>query len=353
MARKIPSRVLITRFSAIGDVAMTLPVVYGVCRSNPAVSFIYVSRPSMVSMMINRPPNLTVYGVDVSNSYKGIGGMRRLYAELAAHFDFDAMADLHSVLRTRLLGLFARLDGVRVARLDKGRAHRHALTRRHNKVLLPVMSMTSRYAAVFEDLGLEPPAGFTSLWGDGRAPHEAYSAVSAPKQEGERWIAVAPFARHRGKIYPPEKMRAVVERLIKQHPRSRIFLMGGGDTERRTLDAWAAELPGVTSLAGKKYGFPAELALMSHLDVMLSMDSANMHLASLAGVPVVSVWGATHPYCGFRAWGQTDTTAVQLTLDCRPCSIFGNKPCHRGDYLCMNGISPAVIAGKVASIIND
>ena len=86
---------------------------------------------------------------------------------------------------------------------------------------------------------------------------------------------------------------------------------------------------------------------MQHLDVMVSMDSANMHLASLVATPVVSVWGATHPYAGFMGWNQKMDNAVQLNMRCRPCSIFGNKPCQRGDYACLTAIKPDVIINKV------
>ena len=96
-----------------------------------------------------------------------------------------------------------------------------------------------------------------------------------------------------------------------------------------------------------------ELIIMSHLDVMLSMDSANMHLASLTATPVVSVWGATHPYAGFMGFRQKEENAVQIDLECRPCSIFGQKPCQRGDYACMNNIPPERITERIISIINN
>ena len=91
---------------------------------------------------------------------------------------------------------------------------------------------------------------------------------------------------------------------------------------------------------------------MSHLDVMLSMDSSNMHMASLTATPVVSVWGATHPYGGFMGWKQPAENAIQADLDCRPCSIYGKRPCRRGDLACMNLIRPEIIIEKIEQIIN-
>ena len=84
---------------------------------------------------------------------------------------------------------------------------------------------------------------------------------------------------------------------------------------------------------------------------MVSMDSANMHLASLYGVPVVSIWGGTHPYLGFYGWGQQMENAVQVDLDCRPSSVFGNKPCPR-NMECMNLVSPIMVYDKIIQQLN-
>jgi ADP-heptose:LPS heptosyltransferase len=90
-----------------------------------------------------------------------------------------------------------------------------------------------------------------------------------------------------------------------------------------------------------------ELAVVSSLDIMVSMDSANMHIASLFGVPVVSIWGATHPFSGFMGWGQSVALAVQSNLECRPCSVFGNRKCFKGTRECLTGISPDTVYARV------
>ena len=93
-------------------------------------------------------------------------------------------------------------------------------------------------------------------------------------------------------------------------------------------------------------GIRADLEKIKKLDVMISMDSANMHLASLVGVRVVSIWGATHPFAGFLGWGQKMEDCVQRDLPCRPCSIYGKKPCLRGDMACMD-IEPNEIISRI------
>ena len=172
------------------------------------------------------------------------------------------------------------------------------------------------------------------------------------KPSTARWVAVAPFSAHPGKVYPLERMREVVMRLADDKS-MHIFLMGGGEQERNVLDSWAKEHDNVTSVAGIPHTFADELALLARCDVMVSMDSANMHLASLVNLPTVSVWGATHPDCGFMGHHQQLNHAVQLDLECRPCSVFGERPCRHSDYRCLTGITPEQILNKVTEIITQ
>lgn len=334
--------VLIARFSALGDVAMTIPVVYSVCRCYPDITFTMVTRASMSAIFINPPANLNVVGIDV-RKYNHITGIYRLFRELRNRYHFEAFIDLHDVLRTKMLSLICRMHGIPVATINKGRKGKNALTRRQNKVLLPLTSTRARYRQTFHSIGLPVENRFEGLFGeDAKGNPELFASISAPKTPGQTWVGIAPFAKHTGKIYPPAMMEQVVS-YLSQTGYVKLFLFGGGPAEETTLNTWAERYPDTISLAGKRCGFPAELALVSHLDVMITMDSANMHLASLVNTPVVSIWGATHPYCGFKGWRQKEDDMVQLPMTCRPCSVFGNKPCFRGDYHCLRGISPQQI----------
>ena len=165
----------------------------------------------------------------------------------------------------------------------------------------------------------------------------------------DKWIGISPFAAHVGKIYPLSKQEQVIS-LLSERKNTKILLFGGGAKEIEVLAKWERQYPNVISTAGK-LTLNSELALMSHLDVMLSMDSANMHLASLVNIPVVSIWGATHPYAGFMGWKQLPDNAVQVDLPCRPCSIFGNKPCWRKDYACLQGITPEMVVHRIEQVI--
>lgn len=346
--------VLLTRFSALGDVAMTIPVVYSACACYPDVKFVMATRKSMVGIFVNHPANLEVVGLDLKE-YKGASGLWRLCRYLVGTYHVEAYIDLHDVLRTKLLRTFARLRGVRTWALNKGRRHRRALTRRTNKVMLPLLGMRARYREAFFQAGLPVEMCFEGLFGAGRRGDVAdFAAIPGTEQRHpqEKWIGIAPFAAHPGKVYPLDKMEKVVKS-IDARGDCRIFIFGAGDEESRIAHQWADKYHSVTPLAGKRYGFKAELALLSHLDAMLSMDSANMHLASIAGARTVSVWGATHYYCGFKGWHQRESDMVQLPLSCRPCSVFGDKPCFRHDMLCMSAIRPEHIVKKIDAILGE
>ena len=226
----------------------------------------------------------------------------------------------------------------------KGRAGKKKLVRRHHKVFEKQESSFRRYADVLEKLGLPVQLKFTSIYGEGKGDFSQIEPVVGPKGNN-KWIGIAPFAKHKGKIYPVEQQERVVAYFAAM-PDVKVFLLGGGKSEKEVFDRWTAKYPSVLSLIGK-LKMDTELNLMSHLDVILSMDSANMHLASLVNVPVVSVWGATHPYAGFMGWKQLPANTVQLDLSCRPCSVYGQKPCWRGDYACLREIKPEEIIAKI------
>lgn len=351
-SREVPRNLLVARFSALGDVAMTIPVLYSVCENNPLTRFIFVTRESQASMFVNPPANLVVKGIDLKGEYHRLSDLWRLVKELKSRYDIDGFADLHGVIRTHWMAMACKMQGIPSYTIRKGRSNKHALTRRHNKILLPVTSSRMRYREVFLRFGFDVTQRFESLYGDGKPYPEVFADITQPKAPDEVWIGIAPFAKHKGKIYPLEQMEKVVETLSHRRG-TKIFLFGGGEEENKVLSRWADVYPSIVNLASMRHGFAKELALTSHLDLMVSMDSANMHLASLVGTRVVSVWGATHPYCGFKGFRQKDSDMVQLPMTCRPCSVFGNKKCITGDYNCLAAIPPSMILNKIYDIIKE
>jgi len=328
---KAASPLLIIRFSSLGDVAMTVPVLRVLLAQHPSLHVRMVSHIRHAPLFENME-RLQFFGADLSGRHRGLRGIFRLFGELRELGPYCGVADLHHVLRSLLLsGLFTFM-GVPVARLRKGRKQKRELTRFSDKKLVPLPSGFERMVKVFEALGFS-----VSL------PNGVDTGVRAhlSNLSGPTVIGIAPFAKHREKTYPPELMKAVLA-LLSSRADLQIRLFGADGTEADILRGWEQEFPGIISMAGR-YSLRQQLDQLREVDLMISMDSANMHLASLQGVPVLSIWGSTHPYAGFMGWGQPMNSSIQVNLACRPCSVFGNRTCFRGDFACMYQIEPSRI----------
>lgn len=349
--------ILIIRFSSMGDVAMAVPVVYSLAMQYPSIRITMLSSPFARPFFEHLAPNVGFMEADIKGEYKGIKGLNALYRRLVAK-NFTAIADLHNVLRSDYLRIRFNLDRYKVAHIDKHRKGKRLLTASVGKKLVQQPTSFQNYADVFAQLGYGIHIDFKSIF-----PKEGgnlklltpsiFESIDTQHANSKEcpWIGIAPFAAHEGKIYPISLMGKVIEQLTSQYPHGQIFLFGGGERETKVMNEWANIYPRVINASFHLKGLSQELILMSHLKVMVSMDSANMHLASLTNTPVISIWGATHPYAGFMGWNQDEHHAVQVDLPCRPCSIYGNKPCMRGDLACMTKISPELIVQRIAFAI--
>ena len=372
------TKLLVIRFSALGDVAMLAAIVREVAEQHADVEVTVVSRPFCAPLFEGISGRVHFFPVDPKKGeYKGQKGMWRLFKRLdKEHFDY--VCDMHDVLRTKMLRLFFVLAGYKVSHIDKHRALRKRLTAQGSKKrLMQLPTSFDNYRAALPPELATQTARFKedntdacfkedntdnrdNFFGGSEHPSRIMESdiVSSKLSDGAPLISLAPFAAHGGKIYPLEKMHRVVEIIIERQPDVKIMLFGGGGKEAELMTAWEKEFPGnveATSvrLQERRRQEPdfvpmrEELRLMRQSDVMVSMDSGNMHLASLVGTRVVSIWGATHPMAGFLGWHQDPADCVQVDLPCRPCSIFGKKPCLRGDMACMNQITPEMIVDRI------
>lgn len=337
--------IAIIRLSALGDVAMCVPVVDSLARRYPDLKFTVVTRKNAARLFYDLPKNVDTLEARVKSRHKGILGLLRLARDLRKK-GVDTVADLHDVLRTKAVRKLMLLQGCRVRHVKKYRAARRSLIAHKLQAdgsLFQLPTGTERYADVFRKLGLNAKVDFRKL---SLKPN----TYNTHKPDGKLWIGVAPFAAHRGKIYSLRRLKEVVGALLARYDNLEV-LMFGTEKEMKSLRShydfdrlhYVCDMPG---------GLWQELRLIDQLDLMISMDSANMHIASLTATPVVSIWGATHPAAGFMGYGQDPANAIGRELDCRPCSIYGQKPCRRGDYDCLRAITSKEIVDKAAEIIS-
>ncbi len=343
---------LIFRFSALGDVAMTVPLVESLAKQYPELQLTVVSRSFARCLFEGRADNLHFFAADLKGEHHGVRGLWRLFRQLHKLHPTH-VADLHNVLRTKVLRFLFMLSGTKVAHLHKPRRQQAALTRVNNKkVLQPLRPVAERYRDVVERLGWPVENHFNTFFPSREEALRRLPASLCEELERHIAIGIAPFAAHTGKIYPLEKTTRLIEDIHRQWPEAVIYLFGGGQRETEILQSWQLSHDYCHAVPLLLRGLDNEMALMSQLHGMVAMDSANMHLAAIAGAPVISVWGATHPYAGFMPWRQPMENCIQTDHTCRPCSIYGSRPCRWGDYRCMQQIDEQTIMDRLQYVID-
>ena len=344
-------KILVIRFSAMGDVALSAPVISSVLAQHPTLEIVFLSR-NFFKPFFQEHDRLTFIGADLKGKHKGVFGLKKLQNELLKEHKFDAVVDLHDVLRTKILRFFFKVRGLSYFSIDKGRKEKKALINR--KTPFKKLKHTSqRYLDVFEKAGIT--AALNSgpwLQPNNTDSIKSFFEINNCETKKDSWIGIAPFAAHRSKEWPIEKMKNVISQLISAG--KTVFLFGGGQREIKKLEIIKKELPKSILVAGQ-LKLDEEVALISKLDLMVAMDSSNMHLSTIVGTNVVSIWGATHHYLGFGPLNN-EHNIIEISkekLPCRPCSIFG-KITSKKHEICaqkaMDLISEEMVLSKMTSI---
>jgi ADP-heptose:LPS heptosyltransferase len=335
-----PKHILVIRLSAMGDVAMTVPVLRAFANQYPEVKLTVLTKP-FFKPFFRGIPNVEVIGAEIKGKHQGVFGLYKLSKELRV-LDIDAVADLHNVLRSKILKFF--LFGKQVVQIDKGRDEKKALT--SGQSFKQLKTTHQRYADVFETLGypidLSQPVFL-------KKENLKETFIKSIGKDSKSWIGIAPFAAFEGKMYPLNLMTTVIEELSIEY---KVLLFGAGNEEEIVLNTIANQFENVINLAGR-FSLQEELDIISNLDVMLAMDSGNAHLAAMQGVKVITIWGVTHPYAGFLPFNRTIDSAIladRHQFPKIPTSIYGNS-FPEGYEQAMHSISPETIILKVTSAL--
>ena len=343
-------KILVFRLSAMGDVALTVPVIRQAIENDSELHITLVTRPFFAPFFFGIP-RLKLYFPKLEEKHKGLTGLYRLFADLRKMGPFVEVIDLHSVLRTKIVSLFFRLSGTPVYSIDKGRTEKNKLIR--TKKIVFLKHSTQRYADTFVKAGIEARIG--------KAPYIDYSTEAFQSarsfllgkipEKGYLKIGLSPFANTSPKIWGLENFKELIT-LINQNHKAVFFLFGGGEKEIKLLKQLEQHSGNIHLVAGK-FTLSEEIAMIRMLDLMIAMDSSNMHLAALSGIRTISVWGGTHPAFGFSALGQPEEYQIQPPdgiLTCRPCSVFGGKKCIYPTTRCMELIKASDLYNKLVRL---
>ena len=339
--------ILVIRLSAMGDVAISVPVILTLLNQYPELKLTVLTQP-FYGTIFKSIKNVNVAHAHIKDEHKGILGIYKLSQQLK-RFQFDAVADLHNVLRSKILRFYLIFQNLKIKVINKDRLKKKALTKTRGKIFKPLKTSAQRYADVFDKLGYH-----INLSGPVYLPRQKLNSDLASEYnftESKKHLGIAPFAAHDGKVYPSDLMREVIKQLAEDTDLY-IYLFGSKNLEMSRLQNWAQPYSNVYCIAGK-YDFETELNLISHLDLMLSMDSGNGHLAAMFDVKVITIWGQTHPYAGFAPFQQTEDQQIlpdRNIFPLLPTSIYGNKRVEGYDKV-MRSIKPEIVTEKVKSFL--
>lgn len=339
----------------MGDVVLLVPVIRSLTAAYPDVEITVVTRPKFAPFFYDME-RVVVFPADVDYTYNGIFGMRDLFRTLIRKADYDLVIDMHDHIRTIFLRTLFKIFGTEVVVFNKGRNEKKAFARKENKVVAPLPHTVERYKKAFEKAGftfdlLSPP--YFNLNESIKATANEWLAKKNLEKK-EKWIGIAPFAMHASKIWPLENYATVIQKILEKAP-AKFLLFGGGPREVKYFESLKAKFPGHCEVVADQLKIRQEIAIMQNLDLMLCVDSSNMHLAALAGVPLLSVWGGTHPDVGFGPLGKREESIIQISrteLPCRPCSVYGRESCYVGGFPCLTRITAEHIAEKILQRIS-
>lgn len=341
--------VLVFRFSAMGDVALTMGTLATVLKHRPDLKIIMVTRRKFASFFAHNP-GIEVFPCDFEGEHKGPTGLFRLFRQLQQYRPAYVL-DLHQNLRTHFLKTLFTLSGKKVYTLNKHRAEKKQIIA--GKRLTPIRHVCEQYLDVFKASGIVKDTvqieNLTPLFQTSATVRQTIDSW-LQKENILHFTGIAPFAQHKGKIWPLDRYEKLIELLHEKYPDCKILLFGGGPKEGELLEKVAGKHPQALNLVNR-FSLEEELELISRAAFFISGDTSNMHFAAMMGVKVISIWGATHTLTGFGPLFQPEKNQVEVPkeiLTCRPCSVYGKEPCRRGDYACLNWIE----AGKVMEVVS-
>ncbi|QLE01085.1 glycosyltransferase family 9 protein [Galbibacter sp. BG1] len=340
---KQPAHILVIRFSDIGDAAIAVPVLRCLLQQNNNVS-VTVATKSFLKPVFETVEGIDVVTADIRGEHQGLNGLLKFYSEIK-NYGFTEIADLHGSLRSTVIKTLFKLKGVPAKTIDKGRAAKRKLV--NGSVFQPLKTTIERYANVFRALGYQIDLSKDVFPAPSELPQKIHTIL---RKDTKKWIGIAPFAFFESKMYPIDLMEEVIDYLSKTD-KYKIILFGGAKDESELIRLSHGRENVIYTF--NKMSFHEELQLIHHLDLMISMDSGNGHLAAMQGVPVITLWGVTHPYAGFYPYRQDEKNALLSDREkypLIPTSIYGNKAPE--DYKeVMRTISPTSVIDKIQEVL--
>jgi lipopolysaccharide heptosyltransferase II len=329
-----PPNILIVRFSSIGDLLLTTPLLRAIRTRHPDGRITFVVREDMADTLRNNPR------INRLIAWKRESSLRALAGELARE-PWTHRLDLHGSLRSRALRL---LVGGRWSGYPKHRLRRSLLVATHRRRGGNLGPVAERYFAAAAALEVTPDGGRAEFFisDDARAAAEAFLTRHRLGVDRDL-IAFAPGAAHFTKRWPVRHWLALAHRIGAQ----RDIVVLGGPRDRDVATAIVAAANGRAASAAGEFSLDGSAALIARAAELVAGDTGLLHLATAVGTPVIGLYGPTVEEFGFFPY-HAKARAVQLDLGCRPCSSQGGTVCPLGHHHCLQQLTSEMVVDALA-----
>jgi heptosyltransferase II len=322
--------ILVVRFSSIGDVLLTTPLLRAIRTKWPGARVTVLTKRQYVPLVSDNPNVTEVFGITPQDTTRSVARQIRTVR-------YTHILDLQGGMRTAPLRWLARGPW---SGFSHRRLARELLIRYKHNGYAEHVPVAERYFEAAADLGVEPDGGPPEFILNPAAEEKAAGWL-ARAGIGSRpaLVAIAPGAGHATKRWPVQHWIKLVRQIVQTG--ADIVALGGPEDSAAGAEIAARGGPQVASAAGD-LSLQETGAVLKRSAALICGDTGVMHMATGVGTPVVALFGPTVRQFGFFPYN-AHASVVERQLACRPCSSHGTEECPLQHHLCMREIQPDMV----------
>ncbi|OPX27630.1 MAG: lipopolysaccharide heptosyltransferase II [Candidatus Cloacimonas sp. 4484_140] len=324
-------KVLFIRFSSLGDVLLTTPIIRTFCTHFQNAEIHFLTKKQFAPLLEYNPFIDTLISFDSENE-----SMLQLIIRLQKEH-YTHIIDLHDKLRSALIKRFVR---GKVFTYKKKHNYRKKLLKDHE--LKPISSTVDLYASVLEKFALSLDEKKLDFF---LPENEEAIAASFLSSDKKIIVTISPGTSWHTKQYPTEYYKKLIRNLLDNHD-VKIVLLGTEQEKNLTTELAAVSETKILNLCGR-ISLIESAVIIKHSDLFISGDCGPMHIAAAFEVPQIAIFGPTHPKLGFAPLNP-NAKVLTLDLDCSPCTLHGNKQCPKSHFKCMMNLSPDMVISELS-----
>ncbi len=331
-------KILIIRFSSLGDVLLTTPIIRTIRNNYPSAEIHFLTKKQFAPILENNPNINQIIKYDSQTER-----FKNIIKKIAKN-RYDLIIDLHSKLNSFWIKLFS--GSCKKITYNKRHLYRWWLTHKSlSKNLAPIKSTVSLYSTALDKFGIELDCEKLDIFLP-KNQNKIYSAFNIPNSAFR--ISLSPGATHFTKQYPAKYYSQLIDIMINKF-NAQVILLGNEYEKSLTIQIANNCKNKILDLSGKT-GIMEMAIIIKNSDLFISGDCGPMHIAGALNKPQIAIFGSTHPKLGFTPINP-NLVIIQKELSCRPCTLHGRDNCPKGHFKCMMDIKPEEIFEKIESIV--